>query len=210
MTTPNPWIKFHELLVALSAEGALKQAPTVAALEQFASSFSEDVDRDMYRGELGISLGRMGDAVKAGEIIGAMESPHERASYWSRLAEEQFKAGDEKDAVDSLRQSELSVNSLKPDEFWRRAEILCLNAKLLDDFKQQREALIAWGKAIDVARVGQARGPDSSDCSAVMATIAKLLAEAGRVELAKSVADSIAIPGKRNLALQLIERASQK
>jgi tetratricopeptide (TPR) repeat protein len=208
MTKPSPWTKFDELLEALAAEGALNRTVTVEALEQFACSFPEDVDRDMYRGKLGVNLWRLGNLAKASEIIGAIENIHEKGEHWRKLAEEQFRANDRENAILSLRRSEEAINSLKPEHFWERAEVLSLNARLLEDFGLKEDALAIWNRAVEVAKNGQATGTDSSDCSAVLTTIAKLLAESGRLDLAKSVADSITIPIRRKLALELIEKAS--
>jgi tetratricopeptide (TPR) repeat protein len=208
MTKPTPWTKFAELLEALAVEGALNQTATADALEKFADSFLEDVDRDMYRGELSIGLGRQGNFSKAAQIIAKMENPQERAEYWRRLAEQQFQSDRRDDAQESLRRSEEAINSLAPNRNWERAEILSRSAKLLDDFELREEALTMWNKATNVARIGQTAGSDSSDCSAVLTTIAKQLAEGGRLELAKSVANSITIPGRRQLAHELIEKAA--
>ncbi len=205
---PNPWTKFQELLDALAAEGTLQRKATVQALEQFASSFTENTDRDMYRGELGVSLARAGELGLAANLIDGMENLHEKANHWRKLAEQQFKNDDTQSAFSFLRRVEQAADSLGPNCFWQRAEILSMNAKLLEDFNLSREARNAWDGAISIAKAGQVADPNSSDCSAVLVNVARLLAELGRMEFAKSVADSITIPARRNFANELIERAS--
>ena len=205
---PNPWRRFQELLDALAEEGTLQRTATVEALEKFASSFTENADRDMYRGELGVSLARAGSLDVAVKLIGGMENPHEKANYWRKLAEQQFKKDDRRRALSFLRDAEQAADSLGPDCFWQRAEVLSMNAKLLDDFNLDGEARSAWDGAISIARTGQAADPNSSDCSAVLVNIVRTLAELGQVELAQSAADSIAIPARRKFAQELIERAS--
>ena len=206
----NPWNEFAKLLEGLAADGALSRKTTVDALERFASSFDEEVDRSAYRGELGVSLGKVGAFAEAQRIISGVESHHDRAHCWRRLAQEQFTDGEVQGGLESLRRSADAIEALREEYSWERAEVFSLNAKLLDDFGLKDEALETWKRGLEVAKAGQDRGTDSSDCSAVMTTMAKLLAEAGRLELANSVAKAIAVPGKRALAQELIDKASRK
>jgi hypothetical protein len=209
MTRPNLLTKFRELVDALTAEGALKQSETVEALSRLAASLTDENDRDFYHGELGISLGHTGDFAGAARLIEAVRSPHERAHYWRRLAEEEFKTGS-RDALSLLLRSEESIDSLPADCYWERAEIISLNAKLLQDSKLGERASEAWSKAIRIAQKGQAAEPNGSDCSAVLVNIVGMLATVGHTELARSVADSITIPGRRKFAQELIEKASSQ
>ena len=208
---PNSWNYYARLLDGLAADSLLNKKATVEALERFASSFDEEVDRSLYRGDLGVTLARIGNFAEARKIIGAVEGHHDRAHYWRRLANEQFTFGDLPGGLQSLLLSAEAIEKLREEYSWERAEIFALGAKLLDDFGLKDDAIKLWQKSIDVAKAGQTHGVDSVDCSAIMTTMAKLLAEAGRFELAKSVADAIVIPGKRVLAQQLIDKAvSQK
>lgn len=208
----NPWTEFAELLEGLSSEGSLEKKATVEAPEQFADSFEDEVDQTMYRGTLGLGLGQIGKFDEAERIIRASSYVQERADYWLKLAEQQFKAGAREGALDSLHQSEEDINSLRTDYVAERAHVLAHKAKLLDSFGLSDEALAVWNRAICVARDGQETNPNSSDCSGVLANIVSFLIELGRLDLARSVADSITprFPSRRQHAHTLIDKASSR
>lgn len=210
MSRPNVLTKFRELVDVLVLDGTLKQANTIDALERLVSSLTDEIDRDCCSGELAIGLGRIGNFAEADRIIGQVEHHRDKADYWLRLAEEQFKAGEREGALNSLRRSEEVIDSLRADFFAERADVLSHKAKLLDDFELPDQALFVWNRAIEVAQSGQVANPSNPDCSAILANMAGSLAESGRLQLARSVADSIGFPGKRELAHNLIDKASQK
>ena len=206
ITRRNPWHEFAELLEALAAEGSLERKNTIKALEQLADSFEDEADRTMYRGELGLALGRIGNFAEADRILSLAEYAQEKANYWLRLAEQQFQAGERDGALNSLRRSEEAIDSLRAEYLAERAEVLAHKAKLLEDFGLADKALDVWNKAIRLAQDGQEANPNSSDCSAVLVNVTRLLTELGHTEMARSVADSITtrFPSRREHAHRLI------
>jgi tetratricopeptide (TPR) repeat protein len=206
----NPWLEFANLLEGLAVQGGLKRRATVEALERFADSFEDPIDQTIYRGALGLSLGEIGDFAGAERIIAKSSDAQERADYWLRLGEQQLKAGQQEGALKSFRLAETDIETIRSDYRAERAHVLSEEAKLLDQYGLHREAAAAWDRAIGIARAGQETNPNGSDCSAVLVNIVDGLVKQQRLDLARSVADSITprFPGRREHAFKLIERAS--
>lgn len=209
MKKTNPWIKFREFLDALASDGTLNRSATVKALEEFTQSFPDSVDRDVFGGELAVTLAGVGNFESAVRLIRAVEYSLERAEYWIKLASVQLKVGDYDKAFDSLGYSQDAVNSLPADQLAERAGTLSQTASLLEQYGFKDRARETWNRAIETARRGQAENPDRSDCSAVLGDITAALAALGYRELAKSVADSIAIEGRRQHAREMIDRTRE-
>ncbi len=210
MKRPNILTAFAELLEALVERGDMGQRATTEALENLVSSLTDEIDRDCCRGELAVRLGRVNNFAEAAKLIDAIQNAGEQADFWRQLAKEQFKAGDHEGAFRSLRHSEEAIDTLRADYYRERADVFSLNAKLLDDFKLGERASETWNRAIQIAQTGQAADPNSSECSAALVNITGMLAELGRTELARTAADSITIPARRDFAYQLIEKASSQ
>lgn len=138
-------------------------------------------------------------------IAGAFEKATALYEISVRLAS----ANQRDESLRVLSEAERVLN--KVDEPWQKAELLTQIAQLLTEVEVPERAQLVWDQAISVAQLGENSGDvqRSVDCSSVLREISEKLALLGEVDRAKNVATSIRSPGKRDGALQAIDRIKQ-
>jgi tetratricopeptide (TPR) repeat protein len=199
-------VEVSNLLDLLSKEGLLKERALVDTLSRWVASIRDDVDRDCISGELGVRVARLRMLDEAEDLTRGIVSIHERPQYMRRVAESELEVGEKVRALSLLREAIEATDRMPPDWYWERAEVLAYIAEVLNKAGQHSAALEQWNAAVSVAKAGDQADPNAIDCSAVLWTISKMLAEAGQVEKAREVASEIRDENRRKGALEQLGR----
>jgi len=139
----------------------------------------------------------------------AIAADYEKASALYEISVRLASDNHRDEGLSVLYEAEQVVENVS--EPWQKAELLCQIAQLLTGLEVPEHARLVWDQAISVAQLGEnsADIQRSVDSASVLREISEKLALLGEEEKAKGVAQSIKSPGKRDGALQAIDRIRQ-
>lgn len=195
-------VQVSDLLDILSKGGFLRDRALVAALTAWATSIREETDRDCISGELAVRIARQRMLDEAEGLARRINSVHERPQYMRQVAEVELEVGETARGVSLLREVIGAAERMPADWYWERSEVLAHVAKALHHAGERSAASEQWDAAIGVAKAGEQAAPDAIDCSAVLWTISKMLAEVGETTKARQVASGIRDERRRRGALE--------
>jgi 1-aminocyclopropane-1-carboxylate deaminase/D-cysteine desulfhydrase-like pyridoxal-dependent ACC family enzyme len=186
-------------------------SPDTKILEEalrLARALENGEDRDWYVSEVAKAFAATGYFDAAIEIARTVSLAIEKKDALVAISTSLLAVAQNRRAMATLAEAELTAEAIEDESYskWQKAEALDQIAKIYQTANEREHAKSVWLKAIEVAQRGQSSNDvqEIFDCSGVLSEIAKNLATAGFLELAKDVAQSIRVDYKRQGALNKI------
>lgn len=197
-------------VMRLINETDLRQVDSLDTVKELALSFQEQGDRDWALGEIAKGLAALDKWDEAEAVASCIILADEKADALVAIANLLRAKHDTERASRNLSAAIDIAKIGETNWVWQRAFSLLRIARALSEANDKNQALSIFEEAVRVASAGQMLpGHEAEECEGVLSGIAVDLATLGNVERAKSVAELIKHPLKRQRALETIDKLSR-
>lgn len=190
--------KIEQIGTALNA----KPQKLSAEIISLALSIKDFEDRDLALLQIVEFLADSADWNRAFGVAQFIEGGYERTQALHKIAVKMAAGGYLERAFFVFSEAENAAKNV--DSLWQRAELLHEIAKSLSAIGATHKAGEVWEKAISAAQNGESsmNPQEFSDAASVLSEITEYLASVGKIEWAKSVAESIKHDFRRERTLK--------
>jgi len=199
--------EISDLIAVLSRSGVLKNPDVVDAFSNFARAMGDTEYRSHMLGELSVNLALNGEYDRAEQLVRMVEST-DKCEFLRRIAELEKRANDDARASRLFSEAVAAVylHRFPTQQALALAEI----ARSLSEGASYAAADQVWQSAIQLATKAQrASGTDGPEAAGVLVNAVQALSKLGKIEMAKSVADSITFPELRERAHRALSEAGR-
>jgi hypothetical protein len=199
--------EISNLIGVLSRSGVLKDPDVIDALSNFSRAMGDTEYRSHMLGELSVNLALNGDYDRAEQLARMVEST-DKCEFLRRIAELEKRSNDDARAsrLFSEAVAAVSLHRFPTQQALALAEI----ARSPGEGASYAEADLVWQSAIQLATKAQrAPGTDGPEAAGVLVKAVQALSKLGKIEMAESVANSIAFPELRERARRALNEAGR-
>lgn len=177
---------------------------------KIAMGFEDIEERSWYLSEIVVLQATIGEIEESIQIAKMISLPIEKVHSLIAIASVLAQEPQQQRANSILAEAEIAAEDIEGDPYWKwqKAEAMDNIALAYVQAGESGKAIMMWNSSVQTAKAGQFGDDpqDIFDCSSVLSVVAMHLAEAGYLDKAKHVAESIRIDHKRQGALEEIAR----